>query len=82
MKNASPSKRKSTSKDELRPEYRFDYSKAKPNRFARRILSSGLPVLLDPDVAKFFKTAEAVNTALRALMTALPRGRALRDSVR
>jgi len=55
-------------------EYRFDYSKARPNRFAGRISQERLIVLLDPDVSKVFSTPEAVNTMLRALITALPRG--------
>lgn len=32
-------------------------------------------MLLDPDVAQFFKSAESVNAVLRALMTAMPSGR-------
>jgi len=55
-------------------EYRFDYRKARPNRFAGRISQERLIVLLDPDVSKVFTTPEAVNTMLRALITALPRG--------
>jgi hypothetical protein len=60
-------------KEELLPEYRFDYSKARPNRFAGRISQERLVVLLDPDVSKVFTTPEAVNTVLRALVTALPK---------
>lgn len=33
--------------DELRSEYRFDYAKAKPNRFAERIRKGSVAVLLD-----------------------------------
>ena len=58
--------------DDLRPEYSFDYSKAMPNRFAGRIVDPRTVVLLDPDLAKVFTTSEAVNTALRALLSALP----------
>ena len=58
---------------ELRSEYHFDYSKGRPNRFARHLKSnSGLVVLIDADVAKIFKTPQAVNHALRALADALP----------
>lgn len=59
--------------DEPRSEYRFDYSKAKPNRFANRDKEGQIVVMLDPDIAKVFKTSKAVNKALRALITALPR---------
>src|SRR5438034_111739 len=58
--------------DELRPQYRFDYSKAKPNRFAERTRPGSVAVLLDPDVARVFKNAESVNAVLRALMTTMP----------
>jgi hypothetical protein len=58
--------------DELAGEYRFDYSKAKPNRFAGRMKDSPLVAVIDPDVAKVFATAEAVNKALRALSSAMP----------
>ncbi len=54
-----------------RPEYRFDYTKARPNRFAGRISKSAL-VLLDPDVAKVFKSGESVNSVLRAILAAVP----------
>ena len=56
----------------LRPEYRFDYTKARPNRFAERGVSKSVVVLLDPDVAKVFKSAESVNSVLRAILAAVP----------
>ncbi len=57
--------------DDIPAEYNFDYSKAKPNRFARRESLSNM-IRLDADVAAVFQTAEAVNTALRALMQTMP----------
>ena len=58
---------------ELRSEYHLDYSKGRPNRFARHLkANSGLVVLIDSDVAKVFKTSQAVNHALRALIEVLP----------
>jgi hypothetical protein len=59
----------------LRPEYWFDYTKARPNRFAGRGVSKSVVVLLDPDVAKVFKSAESVNSVLRAILAAVPRKR-------
>jgi len=53
--------------DDLQPHYDFDYSKAKPNRFAARIDQESMMVVLDPDVAEVFPTAESVNETLRAL---------------
>ncbi len=56
---------------ELLPEYRFDYNKAKPNRFASRESAIKM-VKLDADVAAVFTTEEAVNTILRALIQSMP----------
>ncbi len=58
-----------TNTEDLLPEYHFDYSKAKPNRFAHH---KAINITLDEDVAKIFTTSEAVNKALRAILTALP----------
>ena len=60
-----------TKTEDLLSEYNFDYSKAKPNRFALKVVS----VTLDEDVAKVFTSSEAVNKALRAILTALPDSR-------
>ena len=58
-----------TLQDELLPEYDLDYSKAKPNRFASRPGVNPLKIVaLDDDVAKVFRTPEAVNEALRTLI--------------
>ena len=57
--------------DDMLLEYAFDYSKAKPNRFA--VAENGITVVLDADVAAVFKTSEAVNKALRAILSAIPR---------
>ncbi len=51
--------------DDLRPEYDFHYLNAKRNRFAKSITKGGRLVVLDPDLAAAFPTAEAVNAALR-----------------
>jgi hypothetical protein len=56
----------------LRPEYCFDYPKAKPNRFAEHTPRGCVAVLLDPDVAQVFKNPESVNAVLRALMATMP----------
>ena len=54
------------------PEYRFDYRKARPNRFADRYRAGSRVVVLDPDVAEVFTTPESVNSVLRALLTTMP----------
>ncbi len=58
--------------DEIAAGYRFDYAKAKPNRFAEKMKSSPIVVILDEDVARIFKSTEQVNNALRALISAIP----------
>ncbi len=67
------SAKKSRKVAEMASEYRFDYKKAKPNRFADRMKDGPLVAVIDPDVAKVFKTTEEVNTALRALISAMPK---------
>jgi len=54
--------------DDLRPEYRFDYSKARPNPYAARLKGKAIAVVLDEEVAAAFPTSESVNTALRTVM--------------
>ena len=56
--------------EELKPEYQFDYSKAKPNRFATS--AERTVAVLDEDLSKVFTTPESVNRALRALLEAIP----------
>ena len=54
---------------ELRTEYNFDYSKAIRGKYSKRILKEGANVvMLEPDVATAFPTAEAVNEALRLVI--------------
>lgn len=76
MKNTSKSRIKTKRGNGLRAEYRFDYTKSKPNRFATRIQPGAVAVMLDPDVARVFKSAETVNGVLRAVAAAMPRRRA------
>jgi hypothetical protein len=63
---------KSRKVQEMASEYRFDYKKAKPNRFAARMKNEPLIVMIEPDVAKVFKSSEQVNKALRMLISAMP----------
>ena len=57
---------------DMLPEYRFDYSRARPNRFAARMKEGSRAVVLDPDVAAVFSTPETVNAVLRALIQTMP----------
>ena len=51
--------------DELRTEYRFDYSKSKPNRFAAGARRQGVAVLLDPDFHAFSKALQCEQSPSR-----------------
>ena len=51
--------------DEILPEY--DFSRARPNKYAARFAGDSIAVVLDPDVAEMFPSAGEVNEALRAL---------------
>jgi hypothetical protein len=56
----------------LRSQYRFDYSKSKPNRFAAKMSKGAVAVVLEPDVAAVFKSSRAVNALLRSVIKAMP----------
>jgi hypothetical protein len=51
--------------DDILPEY--DFSRARPNKYAALYQKGGLTVTLDPEVAKVFPSAADVNEALRSL---------------
>ncbi|MEW6608118.1 MAG: hypothetical protein AB1414_11850 [bacterium] len=56
-------------RDELRPEYDFDYSKTVRGKYYRRLIEEGANVIvLDPDLTKSFSDSVAVNEALRSLL--------------
>ena len=56
----------------IRAEYRFDYSKSRPNRFVAEFKRGSVAIVLDPDVALVFNSSESVNTLLRSVIDALP----------
>ena len=56
---------------DMRAEY--DFSKGVRGKYAKRYAQGANVVLLAPDVAKVFPTAEAVNESLRALAGILRR---------
>lgn len=80
MKKA-PRKRGGAGAAEMRPEYRFDYGKAKPNRFAERVPKNAVAVVLAPDVASVFDSSDSVNSLLRSVIKAMPaRGKKARKA--
>ncbi len=61
MKKAPEQKTES----EMRTEY--DFSRGVRGKYARRYAQGGNVIVLEPDVAKVFPNAAAVNDSLRAL---------------
>lgn len=59
--------------DEPRSEYRLDYTKSRPNRFAPKAGGTRVAVTLEPDVARAFGSSRRVNEALRSVMRSAPR---------
>jgi hypothetical protein len=59
-------------RDELRTEYRFDFRKSRPNRFASRMGKDAVAVVLEPDVAQVFGSSKSVNRLLRSVIEAVP----------
>jgi hypothetical protein len=80
MKRTYSAKSDNTAGDDMLPEYRFDYRKARPNRFAERAYRDRRVVILDPDISRVFPTSESVNTVLRALITTMPKPRKAKAS--
>jgi hypothetical protein len=59
MKDLSQNKPKAKRAGGLRAEYRFDYTKAKPNRFAQHMPPGSVAIPLDPDVARVSRVRTA-----------------------
>ena len=55
---------------ELRKEY--DFSKARPNKYAKTYSAGANLVVIDPALRKRFPDSASVNAALRALVSAFP----------
>lgn len=82
MKATNKREKAEDAADELAPEYSFDYSQARSNRFAGQVDRSRVVVLLDPDIAEIFTTPESVNAVLRALIKTMPATRTGAESKR
>jgi len=72
MKKTSPRRTTRVQRDDMRREYRFDYRKARSNRFADRFQADAVAVVLDSDVASVFRSPTSVNALLRSVVSALP----------
>ena len=60
MKRDEGPKRPRKTQDGMGTEYRLDYAKARPNRFADRMKNGVVAVILDPDVAEVFGSSKEV----------------------
>ena len=63
MKKTLVRKKRPSDEETLSSEYRFDYSKSQPNRFAAKMSKGTVAVVLEPDVAKIFRSSEVVNAS-------------------
>jgi uncharacterized DUF497 family protein len=61
MKKTSNRRTTRAQRDEMRRGYRFNYRKARPNRFASRFQAGAVAVVLDPDVASVSRSPASVN---------------------
>ena len=75
MKKTSARKKRLTKQEQLRSEYRFDYSESKPNRFAAKMAEGAIAIVLEPDVAAVFKSSKTVNALLRSVISAMPQSK-------
>ena len=64
--------RKARSSDELRTHY--DFSKGVRGKYAKEFARGTNLVLLEPDVARAFKSSRSVNRVLRAYLAERKRG--------
>lgn len=60
----------------------YDFTRARPNKYASRYAKGSIVVTLDPDVAAMFPGAREANDALRALASVIRRHRPRRSSRR
>ncbi len=73
-------KKQDKHRDEMRDEY--DFSGAVRGKYAARFARGSNVVLLAPDVAEVFRTAKAVNDALRSQLMRKPPRKAKRRPTR
>lgn len=75
MKKTLVRKKKPIKEETMRGEYRFDYSRSNPNRFAEKMTADAVAVVLEPDVAAVFRSSEDVNALLRSIISAMASSR-------
>lgn len=58
---------------EMRKEY--DFSNARPNKYAKKYAEGTNIVVIEPDLVEFFPDSESVNATLRVLVSIFPKTR-------
>lgn len=58
---------------EMRKEY--DFSDARPNKYAKKYAEGTNIVIIEPDLVEFFPDSDSVNAALRALASVFPKSK-------
>jgi uncharacterized protein len=58
---------------EMRKEY--DFTRARPNRYAKKYSEGASLVVIDPELIRYFPNSASVNAALRALVSAFPQAK-------
>ena len=69
-----------TGADEILPEY--DFSRARPNKYAPHYSKGSIVITLDPDVASVFPGSQQANEALRTLAGLIKKHRPRRTASR
>lgn len=72
MKTKKIRKQRTDLDDDLLPHYDVDYSKSRPNRFAKEARENTF-VMLDKKLSEVFRTPADVKRALRSLIHAMPK---------
>jgi hypothetical protein len=65
--------KKGSKKNRSDMQVEYDFSRGVRGKYARRYAEGTNVVVLDPDVAKLFPNAEAVNSSLRSLAETIRR---------
>jgi hypothetical protein len=54
---------------------KYDFSNARPNKYAKKYAESTNIVVIEPDLVEFFPDSESVNATLRVLVSIFPQTR-------
>jgi hypothetical protein len=74
-KKSTGARGRRSAREALAREYRFDYTKSKPNRFSGEVTSDAVVVVLDSDVAEVLRDPKRVNALPRATIAAVKKPR-------